>query len=173
MARTTDCERPRNQYAANCCICTATVEPGAGWLYLCTKARPHHPGRGSIWARFPKKVKCDACHQAGYTSKADLLPKGPRRWSVTDVRKWTIESNRVEVGMTGAWDGRRYEWIIGTVIEVFLSAPGGRRKAAGPDIISGHQSIYLDRNWPEWAGRAFTDGAWDELERRINEAIES
>lgn len=83
-------ERRPNRYPANCCVCGAFCEAGAGWLYADTRAGRCRGNSGSLWSRFPKKVKCERCHHGGYASKVDLPENKkptPKRVSVTEIRK--------------------------------------------------------------------------------------
>lgn len=163
--------RRRNAYAGVCCLCGSEVPAGEGWLYSDTGRRRRIDGR------WHKKVKCDRCHSAGYTGKADLAPKAPaaRRWSASDVSRWPFEVAARTGRAAGRWlgEGVGYEWAPVTIAEVHVTVNGERVRLAGADYL-GRQGGPDDRlEWGGIGGRAFTPAAWERLIGRLKEAIEN
>jgi len=129
--------------------------------------------------RFPKKVKCDRCHQnnlahAWQVKNLENPVPAVRRWSVTDVNKWTLEVKAQQAEWSGQYlgDGKGYETISGTLVIVHVTVNGERVQLAGGDVI-------LNRQQGPWygfeeqgiGGRPFTPAAWKRLEERVYAAI--
>jgi hypothetical protein len=176
----TSTQRRRNIYIANCCICGKEVKPGEGWLYADTKARPRRLS-GSLYARFPKKVKCDRCHGENLTNKwqaANLdnpQPPTPRPWSAPQVRTWALEVE-AEPTTRGRYlpDAQRWEREPFVLVHVHVTVNGERMRLAGGDPIDNHQAgPHYTLEWVTIGGRRFSQAAWQTLEARVNEAIEA
>lgn len=171
---TTTDNRRRNAYPDTCCVCLSSVAAGEGWLYLDTKASKHRR-----LGRFPRKVKCDRCHQSNLTNKwqvKNLENPVPtvRRWSVTDVNKWVLEVEVVEEEWAGQWlgDGKGYERVYGTLVVVHVTVAGERVRLAGGDrVLNRQEGPWYGYEDEGIGGRPFTPAAWKRLTERVYEAI--
>ena len=184
-------ERRRNQYPANCCICGHHVPAEAGWLYADTKARPRLNRGGSLYSRFPKKVKCDRCHSENLTNKFQAQnldnpqPAPPRPWSAPQVRKWTLETETeatTAVKKGTGWSEERYRAGLGgyeheqiTLVTVFMTVGAERVQLAGSDAITNQQ-----QHGPYWTleekgigGKPFSPAAWEALKVKVREAVDN
>lgn len=171
---TTTNDRRRNAYPGNCCVCSSAVAAGDGWLYSDTK-----PSRVMRSGRFPKKVKCDRCHQNKLTHKwqvENLENPAPsvRRWSVTDVSKWPLEVEVVDSEWAGEYlgVGKGYERVFGKLVAVHVTVNGERVELAGGDyVLNRQQGPWYGYEDKGIGGRPFTPAAWKRLTERVYEAI--
>jgi hypothetical protein len=163
-------DRRRNAYADICYVCGTSVAVGAGWLYASTK--PNRAGR------FTKRAKCDRCHTNKLTHKwqvANLDNPAPavRRWSVSDVNRWTLEIEAVPATWCGEYrEGTGYEPVAGTLVVVHVSVNGERVELAGGDrILNRQQGPWYGYEDKGIGGRSFTPAAWKRLVQRVGDAI--
>lgn len=166
--------RRRNAYPGTCCVCSCAVAAGEGWLYSDTK-----PGKWRRTGRFPKKVKCDRCHGNGLTNRRQVdvfdNPKPTvRRWSVTDVNKWHLDTETTTERVAGRYLGDTigYEWNEEVVVTVRTVVNGEQVTLAGSGFL-GRQHGPSEYEWQGCGGRPFTPAAWKRLTERVYEAIAS
>jgi hypothetical protein len=172
-------ERRRNAYPANCCVCLAEVPAEAGWLYADTKARPRR-STGSMYGRFPKKVKCDRCHRENVTSKwqaANLdnpRPPAPRPWTAPQVRRWTLEIE-TEATHELIWPDPMAPSVRRpiTLVHVHVTIGDERVKLAGGDPIgNGQCGPWYGLEEQGIGGKPFSPAAWALLKERVRAAID-